>query len=98
MTRATDRRMIEGMATTHTSTYSSASTAYTAKLLDGPLEGKTLRRPYGDETMPTARLEILGSRPGSHYIYLLAGLLEHDEGSGSRPTAAGYRYQRLSSG
>lgn len=86
---------MKGMATTHTTTTS--STAYTAKLVDGPLEGKTLRRPYGDESAPAARLEIPGARSGSHYVYLLAGALEHDEGSGALPTAAAYRYQRLSS-
>ncbi|QHF20754.1 hypothetical protein GTU71_07785 [Rathayibacter sp. VKM Ac-2762] len=81
------------MVTTHTTTTS----AYTAKLLDGPLEGKTLRRGYGDDQAPAARLEIPGARAGSRYIYLLAGGLEHDEGAGALPTAAAYRYQRLSS-
>ncbi|MBF4462860.1 MULTISPECIES: hypothetical protein [unclassified Rathayibacter] len=81
------------MATTHTTT----APSYTAKLVDGPLEGKTVRRPYDGESAPAARLEIPGSRAGSHYIYLLAGSLEHDEGAGARPTAAAYRYQRLSS-
>ena len=88
--------MMKGMATTHTSDTSTAP-AYTAKLVDGPLEGKTLRRSYGDETAPAARLEIPGSRPGSRYVYLLAGSLEHDEGAGALPTAAAYRYQKLTS-
>lgn len=88
--------MMKGMATTHTTSGSTAA-AYTAKLVDGPLEGKTLRRPYGDDSGPAARLEIPGSRAGSRYIYLLAGSLEHDEGAGALPTAAAYRYQRLSS-
>ncbi|SMH46243.1 hypothetical protein SAMN06295885_2698 [Rathayibacter oskolensis] len=81
---------------THT-TSSPTTSAYTAKLVDGPLEGKTLRRPYGGESAPAARLEIPGARAGSRYIYLLSGALEHDEGSGALPTAAAYRYQRLSS-
>ncbi|PWJ66970.1 hypothetical protein B0H03_101430 [Rathayibacter iranicus NCPPB 2253 = VKM Ac-1602] len=85
--------MINGMATMHTTTTS----AYTAKLLDGPLEGKTLRRSYGSDSAPAARLEIASAREGSHYIYLLSGGFEHDEGAGSLPTAAAYRYQRLSS-
>lgn len=85
--------MMNAMATMHTTT----TFAYTAKLLDGPLEGKTLRRSYGGDSAPAARLEIAGARKGSHYIYLLSGGLEHDEGAGSLPTAAAYRYQRLSS-
>ncbi|QHC54918.1 hypothetical protein EV639_10299 [Rathayibacter tanaceti] len=84
------------MATTHPTT-ASTTPAYTAKLVDGPLEGKTLRRIYGADSAPAARLEIPGSREGSRYIYFLAGGLEHDEGAGARPTAAAYRYQRLSS-
>ena len=33
----------------------------------------------------------------SRFRNLLAGGLEHDEGAGALPTAAAYRYQRLSS-
>ncbi|WKK70824.1 hypothetical protein Q0F99_13785 [Rathayibacter oskolensis] len=84
------------MAMTHT-TSTSTTTAYTAKLLDGPLEGKTIRRSYDGASAPAARLEIPGARAGSHYIYLFSGALEHDEGAGALPTAAAYRYQRLSS-
>ncbi|KQQ03923.1 MULTISPECIES: hypothetical protein [unclassified Rathayibacter] len=84
------------MATTHT-TSSPTTSVYTAKLVDGPLEGKTLRRSYDGATTPAARLEIPGPRAGSHYIYLFSGALEHDEGAGTLPTAAAYRYQRLSS-
>lgn len=86
---------MKGMATTHTTT-TPTSASYTAKLVDGPLEGKTLRRPYGDASAPAARIEI-PARAGAHYVYLLAGSLEHDEGAGALPTAAAYRYQRLSS-
>jgi hypothetical protein len=93
VTDGTDRRIMKGMATTHTTT----SPAYTAKLLDGPLEGKTVRRPYGGDPAPSARIEIPASRPGSRYVYLLAGSLEHDEGAGALPTAAAYRYQGLAS-
>ncbi|MWV49237.1 hypothetical protein GRS96_08095 [Rathayibacter sp. VKM Ac-2803] len=81
---------------THT-TSSPSTAAYTAKLVDGPLEGKTLRRSYDGASTPAARLAIPGPRAGSHYVYLYSGALEHDEGSGSLPTAAAYRYQRLSS-
>ena len=88
--------MMRGMATTLTPS-TPVLTTYTAKLTDGPLEGKTLRRAYGDEQAPAARLEIPTGRNGSRWIYLLAGSLEHDEGAGSLPTAAAYRYQRLSS-
>ncbi|QHC58028.1 hypothetical protein [Rathayibacter sp. VKM Ac-2760] len=84
------------MATTHT-TSAPTTSAYTAKFVDGPLEGKTLRRPYGDASAPAGRLDIPGARAGSHYLYLLAGALEHDEGAGTLPTAAAYRYQRVSS-
>ncbi|KQQ21148.1 hypothetical protein ASF48_11510 [Rathayibacter sp. Leaf299] len=89
------------MATTHTPSSSlrpsDTLAAYTAKLADGPLEGKTLRRPYGDDGVPAARVEIPTGRGSSRWVYLLAGSLEHDEGAGSQPTAAAYRYQRLSS-
>ena len=35
-------------------------------------------------------------REGTRYLYLLAGALEHDEGAGALPTAAAYRYLRVS--
>jgi hypothetical protein len=90
-----DRRMMRGMATTHT-TSAPTTSAYTAKFLDGPLEGKTLRRSYGEATAPAGRLEIPAAREGTRYLYLLAGALEHDEGAGALPTAAAYRYLRVS--
>lgn len=94
MTDRGDRRMMKCMATTHT-TSAPTTSAYTAKFVDGPLEGKTLRRSYGESTAPAGRLEIPGARAGTRYLYLLAGSLEHDEGAGDLPTAAAYRYQRV---
>lgn len=88
--------MMTGMATTHPTSAPTIS-AYTAKFLDGPLEGKTLRRSYGEATAPAGRLEIPAAREGARYLYLLAGALEHEEGGGAWPTAAAYRYLRVSS-
>ncbi|KZX21333.1 hypothetical protein [Rathayibacter tanaceti] len=56
-----------------------------------PSAASTARIPH---LLPASRSRAPAS---SRYIYFLAGGLEHDEGAGARPTAAAYRYQRLSS-
>lgn len=84
------------MATTHTETAPASS--YTAKLVDGPLEGKTIRTSFLDSGDPQARLELAAPVGAKHYIYLRTGGMEHEEGAGSRPTAVEYRYQQVVSG
>ena len=81
------------MATTHTET--ETSSAYTAKLVDGPLEGKTIRTSFLDSGDPQARLELAAPVGSKHYVYLSTGAMEHEEGAGSRPTAVEYRYQAV---
>lgn len=87
------------MATTHTDTQnSSTEAAYTAKLIDGPLEGKTIRTSFLESGEPQARLELAAPVGSKHYVYLRTGGTEHEEGGGSRPTAVEYRYQQVVAG
>ncbi|NQX10916.1 hypothetical protein HQQ80_04690 [Microbacteriaceae bacterium VKM Ac-2855] len=87
------------MATTHTSsTAPSTDSSYTAKLIDGPLEGKTIRTSFLDSGDPQARLELAAPVGSKHYVYLRTGGMEHEEGAGSRPTAVEYRYQQVVAG
>jgi len=45
----------------------SSASSYTAKLIDGPLEGKTVATAFLDTGDPRPRLE-LGTDQGKHYI------------------------------
>ncbi|GAB3119697.1 hypothetical protein [Glaciibacter psychrotolerans] len=65
---------------------------YTAKLTDGPLEGKTIRTEFLESGDPRARLEIPADS-GKHYIYQRSSGIEFDAGGqANRPTAVDYRY------
>ncbi|TDW30597.1 hypothetical protein [Cryobacterium psychrophilum] len=65
---------------------------YTAKLTDGPLQGKTVTTEFLDSGDPQARIEI-PAEAGKRYLYSRGAGLEF-EGSTTplRPTAVEYRY------
>lgn len=66
---------------------------YTAKLTDGPLEGKTVTTEFLDSGDPQARIEIPAAEAGKRYVYSRGPGLEYDESTSPvRPTAVGYRF------
>ena len=67
---------------------------YTAKLVDGPLEGKTIRTEFGGGGEPQARITIPTDSPTKHYLYIRGGGIEFGEGSEAtrRPSAVEYRF------
>jgi len=72
------------------------TTMYTAKLIDGPLEGKTISTGFLDSGDARPRLEISASVGSKHYLYVRASGDEReyasDDGRGDRPTAVSYRF------
>lgn len=68
----------------------SAQGTYTAKLTDGPLEGKTLATPFLESGEPQPRLQIPVDSGSKHYLYARAAGLEFD--GGEQPSAVDYRY------
>ncbi|MEO6827690.1 MAG: hypothetical protein ABI255_03810 [Microbacteriaceae bacterium] len=64
--------------------------SYTAKLTDGPLEGKTIRTDFLESGDPQPRLEIPADS-GKVYLYARSAGVEYSE-SGERPSAVDYRY------
>ncbi|MRG60456.1 hypothetical protein GE115_11350 [Agromyces sp. CFH 90414] len=69
----------------------STAGSYTAKLIDGPLEGKTVATAFADSGDPRARLELPGDS-GKRYVYSRGGGLEFSAEDDSRPTAVEYRF------
>ena len=69
----------------------STTGSYTAKLIDGPLEGKTVATAFLDSGDPRPRLEIHGDA-GKRYIYSRGAGLEFDAPGEERPTAVEYRF------
>lgn len=71
-------------------------TTYTAKLIDGPLEGKTIATAFLDEGGLRPLLTLPTVTSGKHYIYVRATGTEVEYAPGdsavSRPSAAAYRY------
>ena len=66
---------------------------YTAKLTDGPLEGKTVTTEFLDSGDPRPRIEIPSDSLGKRYLYARAAGLEFDSTDHpERPTAVDYRY------
>ena len=65
----------------------STTDSYTAKLIDGPLEGKTVATAFLESGDPRPRLE-LGTDPGKHYVYARGAGLEF-EGDRRFPTHRG---------
>lgn len=72
----------------------SSSGAYTAKLTDGPLEGKTVTTDFLDSGEPQPRIEIPASSGEKRYVYTRSSGVEYasDSGDSDRPTAVDYRY------
>jgi hypothetical protein len=72
------------------------TTTYTAKLIDGPLEGKTISTGFLDSGDARPRLEISALQGSKHYLYIRAAGAElefaSDDGHGQGPTAVSYRY------
>jgi len=68
---------------------------YTAKLVDGPLQGKTLTTEFLASGDPQPRLEI-PAEAGKRYLYSRGSGLEFEESATStgtvRPTAVEYRF------
>jgi hypothetical protein len=70
----------------------STERGYTAKLIDGPLEGKTLTTAFLDSGEPRARIEIAAPAGGKRLVYVRTAGLEFEAEGDARPTAADYRY------
>lgn len=64
---------------------------YTAKLVDGPLEGKTIAASFLDSGDPQGRLVIPANDRGKKYVYRRGEITEFVEGTGV-PGAVDYRY------
>jgi hypothetical protein len=72
----------------------SASGTYTAKLTDGPLEGKTITTEFLDSGDPRPRIEITADAHGKRYLYTRGGGVEFasEDTASDRPSAVDYRY------
>ena len=68
-----------------------SSGTYTAKLIDGPLEGKTVSTGFLDTGDPQPRLELSGEG-GKRYVYSRGAGLEFDTPGDDRPSAVEYRF------
>ncbi|MFC5790994.1 hypothetical protein EDM22_16860 [Agromyces tardus] len=69
----------------------SSTGSYTAKLIDGPLEGKTVATAFLDSGDPRPRLELQADA-GKRYVYSRGAGLEFDAPGEDRPTAVEYRF------
>lgn len=65
--------------------------SYTAKLVDGPLEGRTIATDFLESGDPKPRLEIPAAE-GKRYIYSRGAGLEFEAEGEDRPTAVEYRF------
>ena len=71
--------------------------SYTAKFIDGPLQGRTRRVDFLAAGDPAPRLEVAadaGEQPSTRFVYVRGSVLEFDEGQPDRerPSAVEYRY------
>ncbi|MFC6354681.1 hypothetical protein [Luethyella okanaganae] len=71
----------------------STAGTYTAKLTDGPLEGKTITTSFLDSGDPQPRLEIPAESGTKRYLYVRGSGIEFGDASGERPSAVDYRYR-----
>ncbi|UAJ80441.1 hypothetical protein IT072_05270 [Leifsonia sp. ZF2019] len=71
-------------------------TTYTAKLTDGPLEGKTIATEFLPSGGPRPRLELAAPGGGKRYLYVRAAGADTEysgtDANADRPSAVGYRY------
>ena len=67
---------------------------YTAKLTDGPLEGKTITEEFLESGDPRPRIEIRAGSGSKTYLYTRGGGIEFasDDAREGRPSAVEYRY------
>lgn len=70
----------------------STDRGYTAKLTDGPLEGKTVRARFLDSGDPRARIEIPAPHGAKRFIYVRTAGLEYASEGDAGPSAVDYRY------
>ncbi|ERK72360.1 MULTISPECIES: hypothetical protein [Leifsonia] len=72
-------------------------TTYTAKLTDGPLEGKTITTEFLPSGDPRPRLEITAAGGGKRYLYIRVSGTDTEyasaDANADRPSAVGYRYR-----
>lgn len=74
------------------------SRGYTAKLIDGPLEGKTISTSFLESGDPQPLLDIPAEAGGKHFSYARAAGLEFAGESSELPTAVEYRYRETTFG
>lgn len=67
------------------------TTSYTAKLTDGPLEGRTLSADFLASGDPRPTVDIL-AQGGKTYVYARTAGQEYDSEDSDRPSAVNYRY------
>ncbi|MEJ3404911.1 hypothetical protein WDJ51_09210 [Rathayibacter sp. YIM 133350] len=65
---------------------------YTAKLTDGPLEGRTITTDFLDSGDPQPRLEIPAGTGQKRYLYVRTAGREFSTEGEDRPSAVDYRY------
>lgn len=72
----------------------SPADSYTAKLTDGPLEGKTITTQFLDSGDPRPRIEIPADGGAKRYLYARSGGVEFaaNDDADNRPSAVDYRY------
>ena len=70
----------------------STATRYTAKLIDGPLEGKTISVDFLDTGEPRPSLGIPADAKKT-YIYARTSDMEFDSEGSDRPSAVAYRFR-----
>ncbi len=67
------------------------TTSYTAKLTDGPLEGKTLSADFLASGDPRPTVDI-AAQGGKTYVYARTAGQEFESEDSDRPSAVNYRY------
>ncbi|PWC04864.1 hypothetical protein [Agromyces badenianii] len=69
----------------------STTGSYTAKLIDGPLEGKTVATAFLESGDPQPRIELKTDQ-GKRYVYSRGAGLEFASSDDDRPSAVDYRF------
>ena len=69
----------------------SMTTTYTAKLTDGPLEGKTMSADFSEAGEPRPTVEI-AAQGGKTYVYARTAGQEFESEDSDRPSAVNYRF------
>ncbi len=67
--------------------------SYTAKLIDGPLEGKTISTAFLESGDPKPLIEIPADGGAKRFSYTRTAGVEYAGESDQRPTAVEYRYR-----